>query len=153
MGRARIPEPRSADARTASANKRARDLAEQLVAREAGNAPDGASAAYAAWQRAHAALGRWLGATGTHALVTRALSEAHAQHPSLRSLRVTPPPDPILEGLQASTRTHGVEAVAAGLTSALVGLFELLGRLIGEDMTARLVDPDGPRQPPATGQG
>lgn len=48
-------------------------------------------------------------------------------------------------------QTHGPDAVAAGLTSALVELFELLGRLIGEDMTARLVDPDGPeRRPPST---
>ena len=86
--------------------------------------------------------------------MTRALTEAHAEHPSLQSMHATLPPDPILEGLQESMRTHGVEAVAAGLTSSLVELFELLGRLVGEDMTARLVDPDGPdRQPPATGQG
>ncbi len=85
--------------------------------------------------------------------MTRALTEAHAEHPALRSLQATLPPDPKLEGLQASVRTHGVEAVAAGLTSALVEQFELLGRLIGEDMSARLIDPDGPdRQPPATGQ-
>lgn len=83
----------------------------------------------------------------------RALAEAHADHPSLRSLRATASPDPVLEGLEASVRAHGAEAVAAGLTSSLVALFELLGRLIGEDMTARLVEPDGPnRQPPATGQ-
>lgn len=51
-------------------------------------------------------------------------------------------------------QTHGAEAVAAGLTSSLSELFELLGRLVGEDMTARLVDPDGPdRKPSATGQG
>ena len=49
------------DAQTAPATRRARDLAERLVAREAKTAPDGASAAYAAWQRAHAALARWLG--------------------------------------------------------------------------------------------
>lgn len=138
----------------ASATRRARDLAERLVAREAGTAPDGASAAYAAWQRAHAALARWLGATGTHALATRALTEAHPDHPSLGSLQVALPPDPIFQGLEASVRTHGAEAVAVGLTSSLAELFELLGRLVGEDMTARLVDPDGPdRQPPATGQG
>jgi hypothetical protein len=37
---------------------------------------------------------------------------------------------------------HGPEAVAAGLSAALETILTLLGRLIGDDLVARLVEPD-----------
>ena len=121
-------------------------LAGRLIAREAAAAPNAAAAAYAAWQRAHALLARWLGPVGTEALFARALAQAQAEHPSLRSLHVTLGSDPGLDGLPEGIHTHGSDPVAAGLEAALANLFEILGRLIGEDMTMRLVDPDGPSQ-------
>lgn len=141
----RILESDSTDAMSAE-TLRVRELTRRLVAREAaqGDAPDIAAAAYAACERAYRALSRWLGANGSHALFTRALAQTQAEHLLLRDIRVRTRSESGLEGVTESIQVHGAAAVAAGLESLLVALLELLGRLLGEDMAARLVEQSVP---------
>lgn len=125
----------------------ARQLTRRLIAREAAesDSPDVAvAAAHAAGERLFRELARWLGATGCHALFTRALAHARSTHPALAEVSVEHRSAPTLEGVAESVRAHGAAAVAAGLESLLVALLELLGRLIGDDMAARLVEPSAP---------
>ncbi|MDQ3699209.1 MAG: hypothetical protein M3373_14485 [Gemmatimonadota bacterium] len=125
----------------------ARELTRRLVAREAaqGDAPDiAAGAVHAACERAYQALSRWLGANGALALFTRALAQAQAGHPLLRNIRLRTRSEFGLEGVTESIQVHGAAAVAAGLESLLVALLELLGRLVGDDMAARLVEQSVP---------
>lgn len=124
-----------------------RELTRRLVARELsqGDAPDVAAAAVqAACERVYGALSRWLGANGSHALFTRALAQAQVEHPLLRDIRFRTDSESGLEGVTESIQVHGVAAVAAGLESLLVTLIELLGRLVGDDMAARLIEQSGP---------
>lgn len=119
------------------------ELTRRLVAREAtqGDAPDVAAAAvHAACERAYQTLSRWLGATGSYELFTRALAHAQVEHPLLRDIRLRTHSESGLEGVAESIQVHGVAAVAAGLESLLVALIELLGRLVGDDMAARLIE-------------
>lgn len=121
----------------------ARQLTRRIIAGEApeDDSPDVAvAAAHTAGERLYRELARWLGATGCHALLTRALADARVEHPALAEIRVEHRSAPTLEGVADSVRAHGAAAVAAGLESLLVTLLELLGRLIGDDMAARLVE-------------
>lgn len=142
MRQTRILESESTDAMS-PATPRVRELTRRLVAREAtqGDAPDVAVAAVqAACERVYGALSRWLGANGSRALFTRALAQAQVEHPLLRDIRFRTESESGLEGVTESIQVHGVAAVAAGLESLLVGLIELLGRLVGDDMAARLIE-------------
>jgi hypothetical protein len=123
------------------------ELTRRLVAREATqrDAPDVAAAAVqAACERAYQTLSRWLGANGSYALFTRALAQAQGEHPLLRDIRLRVQSESGLEGVTESIQVHGVAAVAAGLESLLVALIELLGRLVGDDMAARLIEQSVP---------
>lgn len=129
----------------------ARDLAHRLVAREAlaSSAPDDVAApAHAACERAFRELSRWLGANGTYALLTRALSQARPQHPALGEIRLDALAEPVLQGVGEAVQSHGPSAVAGALEAVLVELLELLGRLIGDDMSARLVEQGVPGRTP-----
>jgi hypothetical protein len=85
-------------------------------------------------------LSRWVGAVGCHALLTRALSRAVPNHRALANVQVVSHSAPVLEGVDESVEANGESAVAAGLSTTLVQLFELLGRLIGNDLTLKLAE-------------
>jgi hypothetical protein len=87
-----------------------------------------------------ATLSRWFGPYGYHALLSRALAEATADHPALAAVRVRSPLDPTLEGLSDAARAHGSGATVDALTTVVAGIVELLGRLIGDDMAVNLVE-------------
>lgn len=128
----------------------ATELTQRLVAREAtqGAAPgDAAAVALAACERANHELARWLGPAGCHALFARALAQARATHPALAGIQVRERSEPALEGVAQSIGTHGNAAVARGLEAMLTAVLELLGRLVGPGMAARLVGQDAPDQP------
>src|ERR1700737_3310577 len=91
-------------------------------------------------ERTYRALTRSLGPAGSQALLTRALTLAQGQHPILRQLRVGSPPGAALDGVADLIQAHGATAVAAGLEAVLETLLGLLGRLIGNDMVAQLVE-------------
>jgi hypothetical protein len=121
-------------------------LARRLLARagtptDAGHAPREPVAAAEWVARALAAeLSRWLGPYGYHTLLARALADALHAHPALAAVRVRAPSDPTLEGLADAARTHGSDAVADAAAGLLAGVVDLLGRLIGEDMAAGLLE-------------
>lgn len=129
----------------------ARELSRRLVAREAapGDTPDtGVATARAACERVFRAVSRWFGAHGSHALFTRARAQAQSGHPLLGEIRFRERADPALEGVTESIEAHGAAAVAVGLESLLVALLELLRRLLGEELTARLVEQSVPDRAP-----
>ena len=84
-------------------------------------------------------LTRWFGTVGYHALLTRALADAVAEHPVLRSVRIGAPSAPSVDGLADAARTHGAEAVTDAVATVLTALIALLGRLIGEDLAVNLI--------------
>jgi hypothetical protein len=118
-------------------------LTSRLIAREEGwqDTPDATvAAAQAACERLNRELSRWVGANGSLALFNRALAEARAVHPVLAEIRIRSRSEARLEGVTETSQKHGAAATADGLTSLLVTLLELLGRLIGDDMVMRLVE-------------
>lgn len=85
-------------------------------------------------------LSRWFGAYGYHALVTRALARARADHPALDAVQIGPATAPALDGLSDAVRVHGAGAVVAGVSALLAALLDLLARLVGEDLVGTFVE-------------
>jgi hypothetical protein len=92
-----------------------------------------------------------MGEDGCAALLARALARTEADHPVLRNIRRGNDGNIHLDGVVASVEAHGVAVVAAATEALLAALVDILGRLIGEDMTIRLIDRDAPRSPPDGG--
>ena len=113
-----------------------------LIARAAaaGDARDGALPVRVACEHVFRHLTQSLGVNGFHALLARAMTQVQGIHPSLLQLRVGRQLSPSIEGLAQSIEAHGAPAVVAGLDALLEALLALLGRLIGIDMVARLVE-------------
>jgi hypothetical protein len=87
-----------------------------------------------------AGLGRWIGASGYTALLNRAMALAKAEHPALSDL------DCLGEdgvATAAAVRAHGAPKVAAGLAMLVAAIVDLLGRIIGEEISMRLVEQVG----------
>jgi hypothetical protein len=118
------------------------DIAALLIAHELrdGSTANNVRPVASALQRAVLELSRWVGAVGCRALLTRALSRAVQQHRALANVQVVSHSLPVLEGVEDSVQANGENAVAAGLATTLVQLFELLGRLIGADLTLKLAE-------------
>jgi len=85
-------------------------------------------------------LSRWVGPDGCHALFTRALAEALVQHPALGAVQLHARSDPYTDGVAEAITMHGDRATADGLEALLVRLIEILGRLIGDDMSTILIE-------------
>jgi hypothetical protein len=85
-------------------------------------------------------LSRWVGADGCHALFRRALTEARTEFTNLDLITLRPRSDPYVDGVAESIMSRGDAATAEALESVLVHLVELLGRLIGDDMAAKLIE-------------
>jgi hypothetical protein len=85
-------------------------------------------------------LSRWVGPDGCRALLFRALNRAGHDHPALVNIQVVSHSAPVLTGVEESIEANGASAVAAGLTTTLVLLFELLERVIGNDLTLKLAE-------------
>ena len=124
----------------------ARDTAQRLIAREraAGGSPANAVAvAERALRRLSDDLAGWFGPFGAHALVTRALAQARAEHPALALVSVGGPSTSYFEGLAECGRVHGAEAAVAAAVDLLAWLVDLLGRLIGDTLATTLVEQSG----------
>ena len=124
----------------------ARELAHRLLARDAARGGDvgGVALVVAACERAHLDLARWIGPAGCHALFTRALTQARIAHPALRHVDLRVGAAPGLDHVDQAVAASSADAVAAGLEEMLVALLSLLGRLIGDDMMERLLEPGVP---------
>lgn len=98
-----------------------------------------AAAFLAVWEGLHPEISRWVGTTGCRALLLRALRGARSKRPALAVIEVGPDMQLRLNGLVESVPAEA-GPVAAALEALLVDLIELLGRFIGEDMVAKLVE-------------
>jgi hypothetical protein len=124
-----------------------RDLTRRLVQREAlqREVPVGdALAVLAVCEHACRELSRSLGSPGFDTLLKRAIHIAEADFPFLASVRVNALSPHVLGGIPELVQSHGAAPVAAALTASLDSVFILLGRLIGDDMVARLVERESP---------
>ena len=89
-----------------------------------------------------------MGDAGCAALFDRALARTEGAHPALKDLRGRADDGIRLDRIAASADAHGIENVTAAIEALIGALVDILTRLIGDDMTIRLLDHDGP-QPPA----
>lgn len=120
-----------------------RKLATRLVAQagaERNASGNAAVAAHSACERTYRALSRSVGAAGAQALLMRALKKAQGDHPILESFHVGSQNEPGLGAIAASIQSSETSEVAVGLEVVLQTMLDLLGRLVGEDMVAQLVD-------------
>jgi hypothetical protein len=132
-----------------------RQLARQLIERVPvpPNAEDHAvAAAEGACEHVYLVLVRWVGATGTQALFSRSLADARRVHPALAQIRLQADTTPRIVGIAEAARENGPAATAAALEALLATLINLLGRFIGEDMVANLVDRNSTDSDAAGGQ-
>jgi len=118
--------------------------AEAAAARLASGGADGlrvADAASATWHQVHAALSPIVGTRGVEALFKRSLSLAREAQACLADVGDPSPAHDHVSSLHAVlARQTGADAAAAH--AALLQTFvDLLSRLIGESLTARLLHP------------
>jgi hypothetical protein len=121
----------------------ARQIARRLIERAAvaaGGSGTAARAAVAASDHLYPELSRWVGADGAHALFTRARAHAQTDHPLLGKIQLHARSEPYLEGVVEAIEAYGATATAEAIESMLVGLIELLGRLIGDDMAMKMIE-------------
>ncbi len=88
----------------------------------------------------YVALSRWVGIDGCHALFSRALADAEPSRPLLQSIQLNPRGDIRLDGVSSAAAEHGEAETAAAIEETIVRTIDLLGRLIGSDMTANLIE-------------
>jgi hypothetical protein len=118
-------------------------MARRLISSHRSERSEGDSAARAAATACdllYQALSRWVGPDGCHALFTRGLAEARAEHPALAQIQLRARSQPYVDGVLETIMAHGDAATAEALESMLVHLVELLGRLIGDDMATKLIE-------------
>ena len=129
-----VREPNSRD-------RPARQIVRRLINSRSSDGKDGdAAVRAAAGDHLYRELSRWVGPDGCHALFTRALAEARAEHPPLGQIQLRPGTDPYVGGVAETVVAYGDTATAKALESMLVHLVELLGRLIGDDMATKLIE-------------
>lgn len=130
-----------------------RELMRRLVTHE--RAPDdaagAAAAAHAACDRMCRELSRLVGIEGSIALMSRALSEARAQHPVLAEVHIDDQSNVALGGVSEIIKAHGGADVARALEFFLESLIGLLGRLIGYDLAATFVERSALNDSPEAG--
>lgn len=85
-------------------------------------------------------LRRWIGADGYRSLLQRSLTQARAAHPALEGLSCLGLDES--EMLTAAQR-HGADKVEAALVALVAALIDTLGRILGEELAAHLVEQAG----------
>ena len=87
-----------------------------------------------------AGLSRWIGAEGYRALRGRALDEVRPAHPALDRLSFD---GTDVAEIAVAVETHGAAPVALALEAFIASLIGLLGRIIGDEMAANLIESAG----------
>jgi hypothetical protein len=119
----------------------ARQLVLRLVPRELTDASDAVfAAARDACESVSVDFTRWVGVGGYDALISRALSEARAAYPALALIHHEVGAEPQIVGIPECLERHGADVAARALLGLLETIFALLGRLIGDDLVAALVE-------------
>lgn len=137
------------------------EIARRIVARDAPAVGDGTTetAAHAlqrSCNRFTDALCDAMGEAGCATLLARAFTRAEEAHPALTALRARQRDSAHMtrvDGIAATVDSHGIEAVTAALEALLAAVIDTLIRLIGEGMTRRLIDHDGPEPRARDGAG
>jgi hypothetical protein len=117
-----------------------RHLAQRLLAYEAvagENSEPGESAAFRVCERLRRPLITLAGVAGFRALLSRALTLARAEAPSLSAVQVAA--DGSLKGLDELVSQTGKEQAREGAAILIAHLIGLLLTFIGEGLTSRLV--------------
>jgi hypothetical protein len=70
----------------------------------------------------------------------RAAAQARTEFPLLEQIHLHARSEPYIEGVAETIMARGDPATAEALESVLVRLVELLGRLIGDDMSIKLIE-------------
>jgi hypothetical protein len=112
--------------------------AQHLWSRLAGNGGDMAhvlAAADAVLTELDAGLRRWIGAEGYAALLKRAIVLTLPQHPALHHI-----PDLAIESASNNGAVYRANDVALAMIALISTMMDLLGRIIGPEMAARLVE-------------
>ena len=120
----------------------ATELARRLITYESDglDAPDTeAKAPRLACERLCRNLSRWVGTTGSNALLARALTHTQPVHPLLTGVRIDAGADECVVGAAELVTAHGATPVAAALESLIASVLELLGRLVGDDVTNQIL--------------
>jgi hypothetical protein len=125
------------------------EIARRLLAGEAGSGKERSpkiegAALQRTMSRVFESLRDSMGIDGCNALLVRALARTEAEHPALKSITRLNENSIHLDGVAASIEAHGVAAVTKAIEALIAALIDALGRLIGEDMAMRLIDPDAP---------
>ena len=98
------------------------------------------AAFHSACEHFYGYLARWMGVAGCDALFRRALSITQRAHPMLERLQIQSDGSQHIGGVGEAVRAAGAEATAAALDALLTSLLEQLGRFIGLDLVATIVD-------------
>lgn len=86
-----------------------------------------------------------MGDDGCIALIGRAFARISWEHPASRTIRGPVDTHIPAANLSASIEAHGGTATAMAVDALLMALHEILGRIIGEDMSKRIIDHETPR--------
>lgn len=106
-----------------------------------------AEAARSACERLYQQLLPWFGIAGCDALFRRALAEAQAARPALAKVRLRDGANHLFAGIDDAVAENGADAVAAGLHVMHANLLELLSRMVGADLSARILAQSRVTQP------
>ncbi len=87
----------------------------------------------------YVSLARWIGTDGCHALFGRARAEAEGSNGALAALTLRPRATPYIDGVAEIVVKYGEAETAKAIESMLIAVTEVLGRLIGADMAANLI--------------
>ncbi len=79
---------------------------------------------------------RWVGVEGYGALLRRAVADTLPKHPALHAV----PGLPLAASDAPFARSYAAEEVSAAMVALLADLMALLGRVIGDDLAAGLVE-------------
>jgi hypothetical protein len=123
------------------------DLVRRILWRETPAASDGKlESAGASLQRSFArmtdALRNSMGAGGCSALLARAFALAEIAHPILKELRPRNGDSLCVDAIAASVDAHGIGEVTGAIEALVAAVIDILTRLIGEEMAARLIGGD-----------
>jgi hypothetical protein len=97
-------------------------------------------------------LREFMGIDGCSALLDRAIARTEDRHPVWREIRRRDGDGVHLDGIASSVELHGIAAVTAAVNALLAALFEVLARLIGEDLALRVMELEATPADPAGGE-
>jgi hypothetical protein len=93
-----------------------------------------------------------MGVDGCSALLDRAIAHTEDRHPVWREIRRRDRDGVHFDGIASSVELHGIAAVSAAVSALLAALFDVLARLIGEDLALRLMELEAPPTDPGGGE-